>query len=40
MLKLIKPAKEAQYQVFCDVTGEQLSWCARSGSIERDSRKR
>lgn len=28
MLKLIKPAQEAQHQVFCDATGEQLSWCA------------
>lgn len=28
MLKLIKPTQEAQYQVFCDATGEQLSWCA------------
>jgi len=27
MLKQIRPAQEAQYQVFCDATGEQISWC-------------
>lgn len=28
MKKLIKPKQDAEYQIFCDATGEQISWCA------------
>ena len=27
MIKIIKPKQEAQYELFCDITGEQLNWC-------------
>lgn len=28
MKKLIKPKQDAEFQIFCDATGEQISWCA------------